>query len=57
LNIKADDSKASVCFQDGREAVSILMSFSFSLNQRNKKVSSWIILHIHSTSLLGEDQQ
>lgn len=44
LNVKSDDFKASVCYQDGREAVSIIMSFSLSLHQRNKKVSSLIVI-------------
>lgn len=37
LNLKSDDLKALVCFQDGREAISIIMSFNLSFHQRNKK--------------------
>ncbi|PFX22267.1 vacuolar protein sorting-associated protein 13D-like [Stylophora pistillata] len=37
VNIKSEDSKVSVCFQDGDEAVNITASFNLSLLQRNKK--------------------
>ncbi|KAJ7380094.1 Vacuolar protein sorting-associated protein 13D [Desmophyllum pertusum] len=37
VNVNCDNSKASVCFQDGREAVSVIMSFNLSLHHRNKK--------------------
>jgi len=37
LNVKADNSKASVSFQDGAEAISIIASFSLCLHKRNTK--------------------
>lgn len=37
LNFKMDNSKASVCFQDGTEAVSIIASINLSLYKRKKK--------------------
>ena len=36
--MKSDDSKVSVCFQDGDEAVNIMASFNLSLLKRTKKV-------------------
>ncbi|KAL9966761.1 hypothetical protein ACROYT_G024880 [Oculina patagonica] len=37
VNVKSDNSKASICFQDGGEAISLIMSFNLSLHRRNRK--------------------
>lgn len=37
VNVKSDDSKVSVCYQDGDEAVNIMASFNLSLLKRTKK--------------------